>query len=75
MNSADMATVVAEAARRAGMRKLVPPINIIAELPDGCFPVFLYAPHPEGGRYCVEAFVYGLAGRRPRFISYRKESI
>jgi hypothetical protein len=49
-------------------------MNIIAELPDGCFPVFIYEPHPEGGSYCVDARVYGLGNRLPRFVSYFKES-
>ena len=47
-------------------------INLIVELPDGCFPVFIYEPHPEGGSYRVDARVYGLGNRRPRFISYSK---
>lgn len=37
--------------------------NLVCLLPDGHIPVTVWAPHPCGGRYMVEAWVYGPNGR------------
>ena len=45
--------------------------NLRCLLPDGCLPVTLHDPHPCGGYYVIEAWVYGPHGRIGRWLDAR----
>lgn len=36
--------------------------NLICELPDGHIDVYVWAPHPCGGWYVIDAAIYGPRG-------------
>lgn len=42
--------------------------NLLCLLPDGHLPVAVWAPHPEGGWYVIEAWCYGPGGRTGQWM-------
>lgn len=46
--------------------------NLYVLLPDGCVPVEVWAPHPCGGYYVLDAVAYGPSGRVGRWLGERR---
>jgi len=44
--------------------------NLLCELPDGHIPVEIWSQHPCGGKYVIEAYVYGPNGRVGRWFRW-----